>query len=102
MEGRHSQVHENAVHASARTELLLNGRTDVVVSGVDRAETRPEALEACRGQLDGLGVTVNADDGEPLETLKSSLRVSAHAQRSIHEDGTGALNRRGEHVEALA
>ena len=69
---------------------------------MDRAETCPEALEARRGQLDGLGVTINADDGEPLETLESSLGVTAHAEGSIHEDGTGTLDRRGEHVEALA
>ena len=69
---------------------------------MDRAETCPEALEACRSQLDGLGVTVNADDGEPLKTLESSLGVTAHAEGSIHEDSTGAFDRRGEHVEALA
>ena len=68
---------------------------------MDRAETRPKTLEALRGQLDGLRVAVDADDGEPLEALERALGVSTHAQGSIHEDGTGAFDRGGQHVEAL-
>ena len=73
----------------------------MVVCRVNGPEARTEALEPIRGECYRLRVAINSDDGEILETLQRSLRVPAHAQGRVDEDGTRSSNSRGKHVQAF-
>ena len=68
---------------------------------MNRAEAIPETLEALRGQCDRLRVAIDADDRQLGETIERPLGVTAHAQGPVNEDRSGALNGRGQHVQAL-
>jgi hypothetical protein len=52
------------------------------------------------GQLERLGVTVQADDPDVREGLEDALGVAAHAERRVHQHRVLDLERRREQVQA--
>ncbi len=67
---------------SAGSEPFLDGRTMPSV-GADR--TNASSAEARRGQLDGLRVAVDADDGEPLKALEGTSVCPIYARANPPE-----------------
>ena len=72
---------------------------DLVVDGVDGPEAVAEAGEALAGEAQRLVVAVDADEHGVREALEGGLRVPAHAERPVDDDGAGPGQGRGEQVE---
>jgi hypothetical protein len=96
-----AQVHEHALdRARAVARVLGRDGVDGVVRRVDADEAVAEAGEPLAGEGERLGVAVDPDDRQPGEACERALRVAAHAEGGVDEDGARTVDRRGEEVEA--
>ena len=95
-----AEVHEDALHEARVVAVLGGDVVDVVVGGVHRGEPVGEGRQAGRGERDGLGVAVDADDAQRGKAPQGRLRVPAHPEGGVDEHRAGDLQGGGEELEA--
>jgi hypothetical protein len=66
---------------------------------VHEARSIPERREPLAGDRQGVGVTVEPDDGELREPREEGARVPAHAERRVDEHRAFGLDGRREQLE---
>ena len=85
LHGRDPQVEQHAV--GARDSLVGEDGGDLVKHGMHQVHSLPTSGQSLCGDLESLGVSIDADDANGGESIEGQSGVTTQPDRRIDEDG---------------
>ena len=97
LQGGDPEVEQDAVNLGQPESG--DGIGDAVVHGVHKVHPVAERGETSSRDLESVGVTVEADQGQAGKSAEEGLRVARHAESRVDQHGALSVERGGEQLE---